>query len=151
LGGLLAGWAALLARQVTSPRAGGFSPRPGGEVKGAPAVAPAPWGAGRRGAVGVKGLRSWWRGPVRLGGRGFALASWLVFCLLPVTAGWNGMVPWAGLVAVVMAAAGAANLYGADGTALWLTLMTPGAAAADVRGRQLAWLLVVGPAAVLIT
>ncbi|MFD2352285.1 hypothetical protein ACFSTC_27945 [Nonomuraea ferruginea] len=51
----------------------------------------------------------------------------------------------------MMAAASSANLYGADGTALWLTLMTPGAERADVRGRQLAWLLIVGPAAVALS
>ncbi|MFC7640497.1 hypothetical protein ACFQX6_05335 [Streptosporangium lutulentum] len=61
------------------------------------------------------------------------------------------MVPFTGLIAIVMAAASSANLYGADGTALWLTLMTPGAERADVRGRQLAWLLIIGPAAVVLT
>ena len=58
------------------------------------------------------------------------------------------MLPYAGPIFVVMAAAMTANLYGTDGTALWLTLMTPGAS--DVRGRQLAWLLVQGPIAVVL-
>ncbi|MDT7685238.1 MAG: type transport system permease protein, partial [Pseudonocardiales bacterium] len=39
------------------------------------------------------------------------------------------------------------NLYGFDGSAVWQTLVTPGAARADVRGRQWAWALIVGPAA----
>ncbi|MFD8494200.1 hypothetical protein [Amycolatopsis sp. NPDC059657] len=36
------------------------------------------------------------------------------------------------------------NLYGLDGSGMWHTLLTPGAIRADVRGRQLAWLLIVG-------
>ena len=39
-----------------------------------------------------------------------------------------------------MGAVTASNLYGQDGTALWLTLLAPGSERADVRGRQLAWL-----------
>jgi ABC-2 type transport system permease protein len=38
-----------------------------------------------------------------------------------------------------------ANLYGYDGSALWHTLVTPGAERADVRGRQLAWALIIAP------
>src|SRR5262249_23002558 len=41
--------------------------------------------------------------------------------------------------------------YGFDGSALWLTLSTPGAQRADVRGRQLAWLLLVAPLATALT
>jgi len=44
-----------------------------------------------------------------------------------------------------------ANLYGADGTALWTTLMTPGANGPDVRARQRAFLLVFGPITLVIT
>ena len=44
-----------------------------------------------------------------------------------------------------MGAVTATNLYGQDGTALWLTLTTPGSERADVRGRQLAWLATVRP------
>ncbi|KIX76502.1 hypothetical protein SF12_18520 [Streptomyces sp. MBRL 601] len=50
-----------------------------------------------------------------------------------------------------MAAATCANLYGQDGTALWLTLTVPGKEKADVRARQLAWLLVFGPLTLLLT
>jgi ABC-2 type transport system permease protein len=42
-------------------------------------------------------------------------------------------------------------VYGEDGTAFWLTRMVPGVERADVRGRQVAWLLVVGPAMVVLT
>jgi ABC-2 type transport system permease protein len=51
----------------------------------------------------------------------------------------------------VIAAGCFTNCYGDDGTSLWLTLMVPGAAGADVRGRVWAWYLVVGPAGLLLT
>jgi ABC-2 type transport system permease protein len=42
------------------------------------------------------------------------------------------------------------NLYGMDGSALWHTLVAPGAERQDVRGRQVAWLLVIGPVALVL-
>ena len=61
------------------------------------------------------------------------------------------LLPWVGLSTALIASTGAANVYGEDGTALWLTRMVPGVERADVRGRQVAWLLVVGPATVVLT
>ena len=46
----------------------------------------------------------------------------------------------------VIAAACFTNFYGDGGTSLWLTLVTPGAERADIRGRVWAWFLVTGPA-----
>ena len=60
-------------------------------------------------------------------------------------------LPWVGLAAALIVSMGAANLYGDDGTGLWLTRMVPGVERADVRGRQAAWLLVVAPAALALT
>jgi ABC-2 type transport system permease protein len=60
-------------------------------------------------------------------------------------------LPWVGPAAALIVAMGAANLYGEEGTALWLTRLLPGTEGADVRGRQAAWLLVVGPATVVLT
>jgi ABC-2 type transport system permease protein len=51
----------------------------------------------------------------------------------------------------VIAGACACNLYGSDGTSLWLTVMTPDSSRADVHGRQAAWLIVVAPYTVAIT
>lgn len=51
----------------------------------------------------------------------------------------------------MIAGACACNLYGSDGTSLWLTVMTPGAVQADIRGRQGAWLIVVAPYTVAVT
>src|ERR1700730_17122641 len=44
-----------------------------------------------------------------------------------------------------------ANLYGEEGTAIWVTLLTPGAARHDVRGKQWAWLLIFTPLTILAT
>ena len=60
-------------------------------------------------------------------------------------------LPWVGPAAALIVAMGAANLYGEEGTALWLTRMVPGTERADVRGRQAAWLLVVAPVTVVLT
>ncbi|GDY31445.1 hypothetical protein [Gandjariella thermophila] len=102
------------------------------------------------GAVAGKELRMWWRDARR---RVVLLSSMLVGLLVPVfsTAGARhsgvNLVPYAALWLVLFACLQAGNLYGMDGTALWRTLVTPGAERADVRGRQLAWLIVVGPVA----
>ncbi|MEV4063040.1 hypothetical protein [Nonomuraea dietziae] len=140
---LLAAWAVLLSRRVVSAARGGMPTR-----RGAPRPFPAVSGAR---ITAVKELRAWWRDLVRIQLLALAFSYAIVTPLLLVTIDSWIMVPFAGLIAIVMAAASSANLYGADGTALWLTLMTPGAERADVRGRQLAWLVVVGPAAVVLS
>lgn len=140
---LLAAWANLLSRRVVSAARGGVPPR-----RGTPRPFPATGGAR---AVAAKELRAWWRDLVRIQLLATAFSYAIVTPLLLVTLDIWVMVPFTGLIAIVMAAASSANLYGADGTALWLTLMTPGAERADVRGRQLAWLLIVGPAAVALS
>ncbi|MDF5759008.1 hypothetical protein [Spongiactinospora sp. TRM90649] len=140
---LLAVWSGLLARRVVSAARGGVPPR-----RGAPRPFPSTSGAR---VTAAKELRAWWRDLVRIQLLATAFSFAIVAPLLLLTLDAWGMVPFAGLIAIVMAAASSANLYGADGTALWLTLMTPGAERADVRGRQLAWLLIVGPAAVVLS
>ncbi|MFI6907066.1 hypothetical protein ACIBKY_37810 [Nonomuraea sp. NPDC050394] len=140
---LLAVWAALLSRRVVSAARGGVPPR-----RGTPRPLP---GTGGARITAAKELRAWWRDLVRIQLLATAFSYAIVTPLLLLTIGAWAMVPFTGLIAIVMAAASSANLYGADGTALWLTLMTPGAERADVRGRQLAWLLIVGPAAVLLS
>jgi ABC-2 type transport system permease protein len=61
------------------------------------------------------------------------------------------MLPFAGALFTAIAAGCFTNLYGDDGSALWLTLVTPRVEGADVRGRQWAWVLVVGPVGMLLT
>src|SRR5262249_21883053 len=103
------------------------------------------------GAVMGKELRTWWRDPVR--GRFLRMGMWMAvfFGVLPAMAGARGVLPWIGPIAVVVSTANAGNMYGFDGSALWLTLSTPGAQRADVHGRQLAWLLLVAPLATALT
>ncbi|MGN9844931.1 hypothetical protein ACTMTI_43075 [Nonomuraea sp. H19] len=140
---LLAAWAGLLSRRVVSAARGGVPPR-----RGTPRPFPATSGAR---LAAAKELRAWWRDLVRIQLLATAFSYAIVTPLLLLALDAWIMVPFTGLIAIVMAAASSANLYGADGTALWLTLMTPGAERADVRGRQRAWLLIVGPAAVLLS
>ncbi len=135
---MLLAWSALLVRRTTVTRAG-RTPR-----RLLTARTP-------EGAAAAKELRSWTR-DLLYGHRAvFAVAYGLFFCMMPLAIGMKSMLPWAGPAAVVMAGSMAANLYGADGTAFWTTLMTPGSSRADVRARQRAFLLVFGPSTLLIT
>lgn len=103
---------------------------------------------GPTGVVAVKELRTWSRDLARTHLLYFALLFGPLYTAVPLLVDWTGMLPWAGVIAVVMAAATSANLFGLDGTALWLNLANPGMERAEVRGRQLAWLLRVAPVAV---
>lgn len=139
LGGLMfVGWAALLVRRTTADR-GGVRPR-------RPLIA-----HDAAGAAFGKELRTWSRDLLSQHRIVFSFAYGLFFCLIPLAIGWTAMMPWAGPIALVMAGAMSVNLYAADGTALWLTVTTPGAPAVDVRARQRALLVVLGPAAVVIS
>jgi ABC-2 type transport system permease protein len=98
-----------------------------------------------------KEVHTWWRDPVR--GRFLRMGIWMAvfFGVLPAIAGASGVLPWIGPLAVIFTTAFAGNIYGFDGSALWLTLTTPEAERADVRGRQSAWLLIVTPVASTLT
>jgi ABC-2 type transport system permease protein len=154
---LLGAWARLLP--VTMRRSGGRGPRaPRGRTARSATAAgqPAAWErllpASPTGAVVAKELRAWRRDPGR---RLLLLLALLISGLnlaVPALAfDLPAGLPWVGLAAALIVAMGAANLYGDDGTALWLTRMVPGVERADVRGRQAAWLLVVAPVMVALT
>ncbi len=94
----------------------------------------------------------WVRDPIRLTCLLIAVIVGAAVCAIPrLTSGTYLLLPYAGILTAVIAGACACNLYGSDGTSFWVTVMTPGAARADVRGRQAAWLIIVGPYAVAIT
>ncbi|UFU01937.1 hypothetical protein LQF12_10455 [Ruania suaedae] len=110
------------------------------------------------GAVVGKELRSWLRDPWR--SLEVRTAVWLAaFLALFLWIGSLGQVPEmfvfapaAALATAMMVGLSGANLYGQDGTALWMLAVadSPEAVRADVRGRQIAIVLVVGlPALVL--
>ncbi|WP_229070438.1 hypothetical protein [Actinoplanes sp. DH11] len=136
---LLAGvWATVLRRQLTAGRGNGRRPR-------------AVRLAGVDDGVTGKELRTWLRDVTRTHFVFFAVFYGLLQAVIPLVNGATIFLPWTGLMVVVWTAAVTANLYGTDGTALWLTLVTPGGERADVRGRQYAWLLVVAPIAIVLT
>jgi ABC-2 type transport system permease protein len=147
---LLLAWSVLLARRLRGVAGGPgrpFRPAPIWDGLGSAVVSASPVGA----VVG-KELRAWARHPRRTVELRVALWSALFLVVIPGLFGARGdLWPWAGAVIVVVAAVGYSNVYGMDGTSLWLTVLAPGSAGADVRGRQLAWLLAVGPLAVAIT
>ncbi|HWD62905.1 MAG TPA: hypothetical protein VG369_10450 [Humibacter sp.] len=104
------------------------------------------------GAVVAKEVRMWMRDPLRLTFLIIAAIVGLGVCVIAeLTHGTGLLLPFAGALTVVIAGAGGCNLYGSDGLSMRLTIMTPGAERADVRGRQLAWLLLVGPYALCLT
>jgi ABC-2 type transport system permease protein len=110
-----------------------------------------PTSSGATSAVFLKELRSWSRDPVRLQSLVAAPAFALMTCLLPLTFDSTAFLAFIGALTALMGAVTSANLYGQDGTALWLTLVTSGGERADVRGRQLAWLAVFGPMTIVLT
>jgi ABC-2 type transport system permease protein len=119
---------------------------------GSPAGAPRLLPAGPTGAVVAKELRTWRRDPGRTLLLLLALLiSGLNLAVPAVAFDLPAALPWVGPATALIVAMGAANVYGDEGTALWLTRMVPGVERADVRGRQLAWLLVVAPVTVLLT
>ena len=104
------------------------------------------------GAVTAKEIRMWVRDPIRLTCLLIAVIVGAAVCAIPrLTSGSYLLLPYAGILTAVIAGACACNLYGSDGTSLWLTVMTPDSSRADVRGRQAAWLIVVAPYTVAVT
>lgn len=78
-----------------------------------------------------------------------AILTAVFIAIIPLAVGWPHLLPFTGAILVVMAALAASNAYGLEGTAIWLTLMTPGAERIDVRSRQWAFLLLFGPLAIV--
>jgi ABC-2 type transport system permease protein len=142
-GGLL--WPAVLGRRMAGAQPGRRGPARRARQR-------AVLGRSATGAVAAKELRLWLREPVRLSCLVISVVVGAGTGVLPrLTAGTGLLLPFAGTITVVIAAACACNLYGNDGSSVWLTVMSPGSARADVRGRQLGWLIVVGPYAVAAT
>ena len=105
------------------------------------------------GAVVGKELRQWWRDPWR--GLELRASLWtgLFIGLLGLISYLPQIAPFAGVAAVLVMGMGGANMYGHDGSALWLTVVGQDrdTIRADVRGRQIAIALLIGPAAALLS
>ncbi len=123
-------------------------------VRGAEADRAAPAGrlsSGATAAVFVKEMRTWARDPQRMQSFVVSPAFAVLTCLVPLAFHSTQFLPFLGAITALMGAVTAANLYGQDGTAMWLTLLMPGSEKADVRGRQLAWLTIFGPMTLVLT
>ncbi|MET7376380.1 hypothetical protein [Micromonospora arida] len=141
----------MLVRRVI---AAGAPFRPRRTTAASPAAVEREWlgwvPAATRAVVGRE-LRAWVRHPLRLQYLAFAVVYGALLAGLPLLSDVDLLLPWAGPLAVLGAAAMSAGLVGLDGTALWLSLTTPGGERAEVRGRALAWLVLVTPIGVLLT
>lgn len=110
--------------------------------------------AGPLGAVVSKELRQWWRDPwrsleVRSGvWTGIAIGSFAL-----ASGEYATIAGFAGLIVAAMLGLGGCNLYGQDGSAVWLNVVgeRAGSVRDDVRGRQLAMILIFLPQALLIS
>jgi hypothetical protein len=123
-------------------------------VRGSSAERAAPRGRAAlspTGAVYAKELRTYTRDPQRLQSLIVPPVFAVLSALVPLAFGSTAFLPFLGALTALMGAATCANLYGQDGTALWLTLQTPGSERADVRGRQLAWLVIFTPLSLVLT
>jgi ABC-2 type transport system permease protein len=106
------------------------------------------------GAVVGKELRQWWRDPWRSLELRSAIWTGVVVGLFALAAPWTREIaPLAGLIVATMVALGGCNLYGQDGTALWLTIVgqRAGTVRADVRGRQISTILLFAVPAVAVS
>ena len=74
----------------------------------------------------AKELRLWVRDPIRLTCLLIALIVGAAGAHPAADRGHRVLLPYAGILTAVIAGACACNLYGSDGTSLWLTVMTPG-------------------------
>ncbi|RAO19368.1 hypothetical protein [Micromonospora noduli] len=141
----------MLVRRVI---AAGAPFRPRRTTAASPATTEREWlgwvPAATRAVVGRE-LRAWMRHPLRLQYLAFAVVYGALLAGLPLLSDVDLLLPWAGPLAVLGAAAMSAGLVGLDGTALWLPLTTPGGERAEVRGRALAWLVLVTPIGLLLT
>ena len=145
---LVVAWSRLLVRRLTSGGSTAGLRRTGRRDAGAPRRTLLP--DSPLGAVIGKELTLWRRDAQR---RTMMLVSIVIGLLLPAfsltqSVGPSGMA-FAAIWIIVFATMQVSNLYGMDGSAVWQTITTPGAARADVRGRQWAWVLIVGPVAML--
>jgi ABC-2 type transport system permease protein len=145
IGALVLIWPPLLARRLTMTPHGRSRTRHR-DAEHQPVLPLTPLGA----VVG-KELRLYSRSVLRSVLLMIAFLVGVLVAVIPALGGQASSLPWGGLLFTVIAASSFTNFYGDDGSSLWLTLVVPGAERPDLRGRQWAWFLVVGPAGLLLT
>lgn len=136
---LLALWGVLLVRRTTRVTS-----------VGGPAHGRAFAGRSPLGAVVGKELRTWTRDARRRVALMSTLVVGVIITVGPLLSGDGQPSPFGGVAVVAFGSLMAGNLYGMDGSSIWHTLVVPGAAHVDVRGRQAAWLMIVGPLALVL-
>jgi ABC-2 type transport system permease protein len=101
-----------------------------------------------------KELRQWWRDPWRkLEWRSGIYTGLVIGVFASVSGRFELVAPLSGLVIAFMICLSGCNLYGQDGSAVWQTVVGQrrGTVAADVRGRQLAMIILFTPPAVIVS
>jgi ABC-2 type transport system permease protein len=108
--------------------------------------------AGPLGAVVGKELRTWWRDPWRSLEVRSAIWFGLFVAAYGAIAGVPEIAALSGIAVALMVALSGANLFGQDGTALWQLVVAerPEAVRADIRGRQIGLVVVLGLPAVTL-
>ena len=138
-------WSAQVASrlEVRQRRTGGRIARPSWLQRRLPAT---PLGASAR-----RAMLTWSREPRMALEARIAVLGGIFIVAIPAIVNWTQIVAWVGVIVLVLGASTSCNLYGLEGSAFWMTLLTPGAIAADVRGKQVAYLLEFGPIALLMS
>lgn len=137
---LCAAWVMLTARTLAQPPARVQSSV---RVRGARGARPQRT-AGPTWGVVTRELKTWTRDPQRALELRHAWITPLLAVALVAPTHWSWALPFVGVLAAAFAAMVAVNTYALDGTAIWQLITTPRARQADVRGRQVAWLLLLG-------
>ena len=101
------------------------------------------------GAAVNRELITWSRDLVRLHQWSTAFLAGVFMAVILEVADQPQILPWIVLFNVAIVVHSPYNLYGMDGSALWMAMTVPGGLRADVMGRQIAWLMVTGPPFVL--
>jgi ABC-2 type transport system permease protein len=96
-------------------------------------------------------MNTWFRDPVRSLELRHAWLTPLFMAIIVGFSGWSWALPFIGVAFASFGAMVAVNSYALDGTAFWQLMVTPKAPTADLRGRQVAWLILFGLPAIVLT
>ena len=100
---------------------------------------------GPLGAAINRELITWSRDLRRLHQWSTAFLAGVFMAVILQIAGQPAILPWIVLYNVAIVVHSPYNLYGMDGSALWMSMSVPGGLRVDVRARQIAWLMVTTP------
>jgi len=138
-------WDAQVSRrlEIRQRRAGGRISRPSWIQRRLPS-SPL-WASANR------AMLTWSREPRMALEARIAVLGGIFIVAIPAAVNWTQIVAWVGVIVLILGASTSCNLYGLEGSAFWMTLLTPGAIPADVRGKQIAYLMKFGPVALVLS